>query len=95
MKIMKILKKKVVVICLLLAVAFAPISSFAQDKININTATVAELTQLPGIGEKTAEKIYEYRMLHKFKSVDELVEVSGIGEKTLAKFIDQVTVEEE
>lgn len=57
-----------------------------NKSININTASADELTRLPGIGPKTAEKIIEYRKkFGKFKSVDELIEVKGIGEKKLEK----------
>ena len=60
-------------------------SSSAGATININTASVKELADfLPGIGEKKAEKIVEYRTLTGgFRSVDELIKVDGIGEKTL------------
>ncbi len=91
---MKTLKKVVLYSVLLLTVMFVPVYGFAAGKINLNTAGVAELTQLSGIGEKTAQKIVEYRTQHKFKSVDELSNVKGIGEKSLAKLRDQVTVED-
>ncbi len=55
-------------------------------KIDINTADVAELTQIPGIGPKTAEAIVAYRKDNgQFKTLDDLVEVKGIGPKKLEK----------
>lgn len=55
-------------------------------KINLNTADAASLVNLPGVGEKTAAAIIEYRQANgAFKSVDELAQVKGIGEKKLAK----------
>jgi len=61
--------------------------------ININTATVELLCQLPGIGPKTAQRIIEYRETHgRFGSVDELDGVKGIGPKKLAKIRPLVTV---
>ncbi|MDQ7937579.1 helix-hairpin-helix domain-containing protein [Lactiplantibacillus sp. WILCCON 0030] len=61
--------------------------------INLNTADVAALQKLSGVGQKKAEKIIAYRDQHGgFKSVSELTKVGGIGEKTLAKFKDQLTV---
>ncbi len=55
-----------------------------QGLININTADVAELTRLKGIGAKKAEAIVAWRTANgAFKSVDQLLEVKGIGEATL------------
>ena len=56
-----------------------------SERVDINTASVYELAGvLPGIGEKKAQAIIEYRELTGgFSSVDELIEVSGIGEKLL------------
>ncbi len=49
-------------------------------KININTAGIAELTALDGIGEATAKKIIAYREEHgKFQKSEELLQVNGIG----------------
>ena len=60
-------------------------SSRTEETININSATASQLAEfLPGIGEKKAASIVEYRKLvGRFVSVDELLEVDGIGEKTL------------
>ncbi len=90
---MKILKKFLVfcVTLLILGLAFNP--AIAAGKININTAPVSQLVQLKGIGEKTAQKIVEYRKKHKFATIDELTEVKGVGDKTLDKIRDQITVE--
>ncbi len=54
--------------------------------VNINTADVGELEELPSVGPATAQKIAEYRESNgMFRSVDDLEEVSGIGPKTLEK----------
>ena len=55
-----------------------------RGTVNVNTATVAQLSQLPRIGEKLAQRIVDYRKEHgSFKKVDELMAVKGIGEKFL------------
>lgn len=64
-----------------------------KQKINLNTADVATLQKLAGVGQKKAEKIIAFRDQHgEFKSVAELKKVGGFGDKTLAKFRDQLTV---
>jgi competence protein ComEA len=61
--------------------------------VNLNTATSAQLEELPGVGPVTAASILEWRDEHgHFSSVEELLEVSGIGEATLADLRDLVTV---
>jgi competence protein ComEA len=56
------------------------------DPVDLNTATVAQLDQLPGVGPVLAQRITDYRTQHGgFRSVDELRQVSGIGE---AKYAD-------
>lgn len=61
--------------------------------VSLNSATVTELMQLDGVGEKTARKIVEYREAHGgFSGVEELLEVEGIGEKKLAEWRPYLTL---
>jgi competence protein ComEA len=61
--------------------------------VNLNTADLAQLDTLPGVGPVLAQRILDWRSAHgRFSSVDELGEVSGIGEKLLAQLTPKVTV---
>jgi competence protein ComEA len=62
-------------------------------RVNINTADVEELDELPEVGPATAESIVEYRQTNgSFRSVDELEEIPGIGPATLEKIEPFATV---
>ena len=61
--------------------------------ININTADVAELDELPGVGESTARAIVEDREANgPFATPEDLMRVSGIGEKKFAKLEAMICV---
>lgn len=67
--------------------------SNTQSLVNINTATVEELTTLKGVGEATAEKIIADReQKGAFKSKEDLKRVSGIGDKKYESLKDYITV---
>ena len=68
-------------------------SASSGTPINLNTATVAQLETLPGIGKSTAERILEYRQKNGgFKKVEDLMNVRGIGEKSFLKMKALITV---
>jgi len=65
-----------------------------RGRININTATVAELETLPGIGSVYAQRIVAYRQEHgSFKTIEELENVRGIGPACIAQIRDLVVVD--
>ena len=65
----------------------------AAAPVNLNTATVAQLATIPGIGEKTAERIIEYRKTNGgFKKVEDLMNVRGVGEKSFLKMKPLITI---
>lgn len=68
-----------------------PASSDAP--VNLNTADLATLETLPGVGPVLAQRIMDWREEHgQFVAVEELGEVSGIGDKTYAQLAPKVTV---
>jgi competence protein ComEA len=65
----------------------------AAAPVNLNTATAEQLTSIPGVGPKMAERIIEYRQKNGgFKKVEDLMNVSGVGEKSFLKMKPLITV---
>ena len=65
-----------------------------NTKVNINTDNVYELMQVEGIGEKTAERIIEYRKENgNFEVIEDIMRVDGIGEKKFNTMKEQLFVE--
>lgn len=63
------------------------------DIININTATVRQLVDLPSIGDKMAQRIVDYRNLNgQFKTKEQLKNVSGIGDKTFEAIKNKIKI---
>jgi competence protein ComEA len=65
----------------------------AGKLVNLNTASAAELEQLPGVGPTTAQKIVEYRQANgPFTRVEDLLKIPGLGPSSLEEIRGLVTV---
>jgi competence ComEA-like helix-hairpin-helix protein len=68
----------------------------ASHKVVLNTADLAELRRLPGIGQRRAEMILELRdKLHGFKKLTDLLRVKGIGPKGLRRMLPMLVLNPE
>ncbi len=64
----------------------------SSQKININSASQAELESLSGIGEVLAKRIIEYRTGKRFESIEEIMNVSGIASGKYDDIKDYITI---
>jgi len=66
------------------------------EKLNINRASLEQLTYLPGIGPILAQRIIEYRAKNgPFHNLSELTEIPGIGQVKFARIKEEITLEDE
>lgn len=73
------------------AIASSPADS--GGLVNINLASVEELSTLPGIGPAIAGRVVEYRESHGgFRVIEDIKQVRGIGDATFEKLKDLITV---
>ena len=83
------------VVAIFAAVApLVPAGAEVDHRIDINTASVAELATLPGIGDSKAKAIVDYRAADPFLTVEDLKKVKGIGDKTFESLRPNLMVSE-
>lgn len=90
-------KAKVFIFFIVLGLIFTSImSATAEQKLDINTASVEQLQTLPGIGSVIAQNIVNYRQTHgAFEKIEDIMKIKGIGQKKFEKIKDLITVKKE
>ena len=70
-----------------------PLTTGTTEKININSASVKQLQNLSGIGQKKAQAIIDYRNENgSFENIEEIMKVKGIGENIYQKIKGKIKV---
>ena len=94
------IRKSFAVVVLMIAIGFiyqTCICFSAEEvagKANINTASAEQLALLPGVGDKLATEIINYRTAKgNFKTIEDIKKVSGIEDKKFEKMKNNITVE--
>ncbi|HEX9724664.1 MAG TPA: helix-hairpin-helix domain-containing protein [Vicinamibacteria bacterium] len=98
------MKKAMLVLISVVLLGVGSPTAFSQDtstnasdeaQVNLNTATVEQLVELPGIGQAVAARIVAYRETNgSFGKIEELMNVRGIGEKTFLRLRPLIFVEQ-
>jgi competence protein ComEA len=78
---------------MVISLLMVPVCVMAGEKINLNTATVEELTKLKGIGTSLGQRVVDYRKNNgTFEKIEDLMKVKGIGQKIFDDNKDIITV---
>lgn len=87
-------KKIIALLCVIsFVLAVVPLCIAEDGKININTASVEELSKLKGVGAKLAQRILDYRNQNGlFTKAEDLMKVKGVGQKMFDANKDRIAV---
>jgi len=88
-------KKKICALLCVVSLLLAAVSLCAAEegKININIASVEELSKINGVGAKLAQRIIDYRSTNGlFTKAEDIMKVKGIGQKLFDANKDRLVV---
>jgi competence protein ComEA len=94
------MRKSLPILLTAIVIASIGLTSFAAEPsapsgvVNINTADVAQLSLLPRVGARAAQRIVDYRKEHgNFQKATDLMQVKGFGDKMFERLSSYITVE--
>ncbi|HKB79781.1 MAG TPA: helix-hairpin-helix domain-containing protein [Thermoanaerobaculia bacterium] len=95
------MRKSLPILVTLFLIASIGATAFAADQaapstgvVNINTASVAQLSLLPRVGAKAAQRIVDYRTAHgPFAKATDLMQVKGFGQKSFERLSPYIAVD--
>lgn len=96
------MRKSLPILMSLVLIASLGAAAFAADAqatpsagvVNINTATVAQLSLLPRVGSKAAQRVVDYRTAHgPFAKATDLMQVKGFGNKSFERLSSYIVIE--
>ena len=92
------MRKSQTILILSFLVLLATTAAFAADApsgvVNINTADAAQLSNLPRVGAKLAQRIVDYRKEHgPFQKTTDLMQVKGVGDKMFERLSPYLAVD--
>ena len=94
MEMLNVKRMTVVALSVVFVLSLVSFAVAQEGKVNINTASAEQLTQLKGIGPALAQRIIEYReKIGPFEKPEDLMKVKGIGQKTFESIKDAIVVE--
>ena len=95
-KVIKVSKIFLTMSFLVVALFLVSNQTYAEEKIDINKASIKELQRLDGIGKTLASRIIEYRTLNgPFQDTKDIMKINGIGKLTFEKISGQIVAETE
>ena len=91
------MRKSLNFLAVLFVIASLTATAFAAEVpgvVNINTASVSQISMLPRVGAKAAQRVVDYRSEHgAFKKATDLMQVKGFGQKSFERLSPYITLD--